>query len=124
MTECLLTVNTKRLICQACVLSVLLYGCENWTPLRRHLKRLDSFHHKCIRSVLGIMNRQQWLARIPSRQVREQWGDLETVSTKVQQRRLEWLGHLAIMSNNRMPMIALFDYCMPKIALLPFFLLP
>ena len=43
-----LTVNTKRLIYQACVLSVLLYGCESWTPLRRHLKRLDSFHHRCI----------------------------------------------------------------------------
>ena len=37
----------------------------------------------------------------------ERWGDLETMSTKVQQRRLEWLGHLARMSDNRMPKIAL-----------------
>ena len=49
------------------------------------------------------MNRQQWLAHISSRKVREQWGDLETVSTMVQQRRLVWLGHLARMSDNRMP---------------------
>ena len=56
------------------------------------------------------MNRQQWLAHISSRQVRERWGDLETVSTKVQQRQLEWLGHLARMSDNRMPKIALFSW--------------
>ena len=102
MTECLY-VNTKRLIYQACILSALciLYGYESWTFLRRHLKRLDSFHYRCIQS----MNRQQWLACISSRQVRERWGDLETVSTKIQQRQLEWLGHLARMSDN--PKIAL-----------------
>ena len=53
-----LTANTKRLIYQACVFPVLLYGCESWTPLKRHLKRLDSFHYRCIQSVLGITNRQ------------------------------------------------------------------
>ena len=38
-----LSVTTKRLIYQACVLSVLLYGAECWTPLQRHLKRLNTF---------------------------------------------------------------------------------
>jgi len=33
-----LSTNTKMSIYQACVLSVLLYGAECWTPLRRHLK--------------------------------------------------------------------------------------
>ena len=102
--------NSKRSIYQACVLSMLLYGCESLTLLRRHLKRPDSFPHRCIRSVLGIMNRQQWLARISSRQVRERWCDLETMSTKVQQHRLKWLGRLARMSDNRMPKIALFSW--------------
>ena len=31
-----LSVNTKRLVYQACVMSVLLYGSECWTPLKRH----------------------------------------------------------------------------------------
>ena len=53
-----LTISTKRLIYPACVLSVLLYGCECWIPLRRHLKRLESFHHRCARTVLGISNKQ------------------------------------------------------------------
>ena len=51
---------TKRLIYKACVLSVLLYGAECWTPLQRQLKCLNTFHHRCIHSVLGISNQQQW----------------------------------------------------------------
>ena len=85
-----LNVLTKRLIYQACVPSVLLYGSESWTPLRRHLKRLDSFHHRCIRTVLGITKRQQWEEHINLEALRERWGDVETISTKLQKRRLEW----------------------------------
>ena len=36
-------------------------------------------------------------------QVRVRWGDPETITTKVQKRRLEWLGHLARMPEHRMP---------------------
>ena len=46
-----LSITTKRHIYQACVLSVLLYGSECWVPLRRHLKRLNSFHHRRIRTI-------------------------------------------------------------------------
>ena len=53
-----LKLKTKKVIYQACVLSVLLYGAECWTPLRKHLKRINSFHHKCIRTILGISNQQ------------------------------------------------------------------
>ena len=41
-----LSLKTKRAIYQACVLSVLLYGSESWTPLSKHLKKLNSFHHR------------------------------------------------------------------------------
>ena len=54
-----LTITTKRLIYEACVLSMLLYGVECWVPLRKHLKRLNTFHHRCIHTVLGISNREQ-----------------------------------------------------------------
>ena len=33
-----LSVNTKRLVYQSCILSVLLYRSECWTLLRRHLE--------------------------------------------------------------------------------------
>ena len=42
-----LTLNTKRMLYSACVLSILLYGGESWIPLRKHIRRLESFHNRC-----------------------------------------------------------------------------
>ena len=53
-----LSLCTKRMIYQACVMSVLLYGAECWIPLRRHIKKRNTFHHRCIRTILGIFNSQ------------------------------------------------------------------
>ena len=36
-TDHTLNTTTKRKVYQACVLPVLLYGCECWTPMRHHL---------------------------------------------------------------------------------------
>ena len=52
-----LSLTTKRFVYQACVLSVLLYGGEYWTPYKRHLVHLDRFHHRCIRTILGLSRR-------------------------------------------------------------------
>ena len=65
-----LRMATKRKIYNACVLSVLLYGAECWIPLRRHEKKVNTFHHRCIRTILGISNRQQWSERITMAEVR------------------------------------------------------
>ena len=105
-----LDITTKRRVYQTCVLSVLLYGSECWVPLRRHLKRLNGFHHRCICTVLGITNLQQWQQHITSQMTREQWGDLETVETKVVKHRHEWLGHLARMPDHRIPKQTLFGW--------------
>ena len=61
-----LQVATKRKMYQACVLSVLLYGSECWSPLKKQLKKLDSFHNRCMRTILGIISKQQWEQRITS----------------------------------------------------------
>ena len=109
-----LSVATKQKVYQASVLSVLLYGGESWTPLKRHLKKLNSFHHRCIRTVLGITNQRQWEKQISSAAVRQQWGDVETIDTKLMRRGLEWLGHLARMHDHRYPTICLFCW-LPQI---------
>ena len=91
-------------------LSVLLYGSECWTLLKRHSRRLDAFHHRCIRSILGITNHEQWTSHITSDQLRQKWGDKETATEKIAKRRLQWLGHLARMSDSRMPKKILFGW--------------
>ena len=91
-------------------MSILLHGTECWTPLRKGLKRLDFFHHRCICSTLVITNQQQWDNHITSQSTRQQWGDMETVSDKVSNRHLEWLGHLAQMPDKCTPKICLFSW--------------
>ena len=92
----MLTLNTKRVLYSVCVLSILLYS---WIPLRRY----------CIRTVMGISNRQQSKDGISSEQEHERWGDTETITTRLKKRRLEWLGHLAVMPDHRMPKISMFS---------------
>ena len=73
--------------------------------LWKNTKRLNTFHHRCIRTILGITCTQQWEEHISSRMMREQWGDEETITTKLMRRHLEWLGHLARMSPERISKI-------------------
>ena len=71
---------------------------------------LDAFHHRCVRTILGITNRHQWEQRITSDAVRQRWGDTRTVTQMVAARRMEWLGHLARMPTHRTPQKCLFGW--------------
>ena len=55
-----LSLTNKRQVYETSVLLVLLYGGECWILLRKHLKWLNTFHHLCICTVLGITNMRQW----------------------------------------------------------------
>ena len=46
--------STKLKVYRAVVLTSLLYGCEAWTRYRRHVKQLENFHMRALRSILGI----------------------------------------------------------------------
>ena len=105
-----LTISTKRKVYQACVLSVLLYGSECWVPLKKDLNKIDSFHNRCVRTILGVSNQQQWSQHITSLDLRERWGDRESASIKVMKCRVEWLGHLARMPDCRTPKACLFGW--------------
>ncbi len=89
---------------------MLLYGSECWTPLSKHLRKLDTFHHRCLRAILGVSCKQQWDQHISSRALRQRWGDVELISRKVMRRRLEWLGHTARMPEHRIPKLMLFGW--------------
>ena len=41
---------------------------------RKNINKLNSFHHRCIRTILGIGNRKQWEERISMAEVRR-WGE-------------------------------------------------
>ena len=71
------------------------YMMQNAGPhLCKHEKKMNTFHHRCIRIILGITNRQQWTERITMKELRRRWGDEELAAEKITKRRLEWLGHM------------------------------
>ena len=103
-----LSLTTKRHLYGVSVLPVVLYGSECWTPLKRDLQQLDYFHHNNIRTILAVSRAQQWNDHVTNAELRERWGDLLTLSDKLRCRRLEWLGHLARMPDDRVPKQLLF----------------
>ena len=67
----------KRLVYQACVLSVLLYGSETWTVKAPHLRRLSAFHHQCVRRIMVCDSQtrsQQWHDRLTTKELSERFG--------------------------------------------------
>ena len=46
--------HTKVNVYKACVISTLLYGSESWTLHAHQKKRLNVFHMRCLRRILGI----------------------------------------------------------------------
>ncbi len=105
-----LTIRTKRLLYTSCVLSVLLYGSETWSPLQRDLKKLEQFHHHCLAAILNVSRTIRWQNHISNLALRQQWGELATISQMITCRRFEWLGHVARMPSYRLPQQVLFSW--------------
>ena len=60
-----LTKETKLKVYQAVVLPSLLYACETWTTSSRHIKQLNVFHMRCLRSLLHT----EWQDKVPDTEV-------------------------------------------------------
>ena len=90
--------ETKIAVYGAVVLSSLLYGCESWTCYRRHHKKLDQFHLRCLCKILGIT----WMDKVSNQDVlrRANLPGVEALITKAQ---LRWSGHVMRMEDSRLP---------------------
>ena len=103
-----LSVATKRQVYRAVVVSVLLYGAETWTLKAQHVRRLNSFHNRCIRTILGVTRYQQWKERITSKRLASAFGMQQSIPELIMEQRLRWLGHVGRMDEERLPKRALF----------------
>ncbi|KAL6482392.1 hypothetical protein MHYP_G00104720 [Metynnis hypsauchen] len=90
--------TTKLKIYKTVVLTSLLYGCETWTLYRKHIKLLESFHIRSLRSILGI----RWQDRVTNLEVldRAESTSIEALILKAQ---LRWTGHVIRMEPYRIP---------------------
>ena len=109
-----ITLATKRLVYRSVVLGVLLYGAETWVIKRDTSKKLEAFHNRCLRSILGISSAQQQMGHITSVQVSRRFGMEESLDDMIAFRRLRWLGHIARMEEDRLPKKILFGWLPQK----------
>ena len=94
----MLTSKTKIQVYQACVLSTLLYGSESWTLYARQERRLNTFHQRCLRRILGV----SWQDHVSNMEILQRSGTLSMFAL-LTKRRLRWLGHVARMPDGRLP---------------------
>lgn len=99
----ILTTNTKMKVYQACVLSTLTYASEAWTLYYRQEQRINAFHLRCLRRILGMT----WQDRISNKNVLTQAGTPSMFSI-LTQRHLRWLGHVSRMQDRRIPKDVLY----------------
>ena len=81
-----------------CVVSTLLYGSEAWTTYSKQERKLNSFHLRGLRGILGI----SWKDKLPNTEVMDR-ADLPTIYTLLRQRRMRWIGHVRHMKDGRIP---------------------
>ena len=79
-------------------MSLLPYGCETWTCYRRDIKRLDQFHLRCLRRLLGI----HWADRVTNQEVLRR-AALPGIEALIMQSQLRWSGHVMRMEDSRLP---------------------
>ena len=95
-TNSKLTMTTKMTVYNACVLCTLLYCSETWTTYARQKKRLNTFHLRSLRRLLGI----SWQDKVTNTDVISRAG-LPIMYTLLRKRRLRWLGHVYRMQDGR-----------------------
>ena len=87
-----LSLVARLRLCGSCVLSVLLYCAETWTLLKADVSRLQAFHMRSLRRILGI----RWFDHITNLEVKDRTR-LEDIEPRVRRRRLALFGHVARM---------------------------
>ena len=93
-----LKTETKCAVYRAVVLSALLYGCETWTAYKKHIKLVEQFHQRCLRSILNI----RWFHKISNVQVLQR-ANLSSIEATLSLSQLRWAGHLVRMEDSRLP---------------------
>ena len=93
-----ITTATKLQVYKAVALPSLLYGCKTWTVYARHAKKLNTFHMRCLRSILHIKQED----RIPNTEVLKR-ANAESIFTLLKRAQLRWAGHVHRMEDTRIP---------------------
>ncbi len=86
------SLKVKVRLYESSVLSVLLYGSKTWLTYRREEHKLNAFHFRCLRQILGL----SWQDRVPNTTMLKLTNSSD-MYTAIRRRRLRWIGHVRRM---------------------------
>ena len=89
-----ISVRTKMRVYNASIRPILIYGCETWPLRTEDVRKLETFDHFCLRSIIGVRR----LDKVSNESVRIRCMNNEKLSRLLQRRRLQWFGHVLRMS--------------------------
>ena len=103
--------ETKARLYVALVLGVLLYGCESWFLREEEFKKMQRFHHDCVRTMLRVNLHQQWKRRISMNRLFADLGNrVWPLRWHYETRLLRWAGHISRMKHDRLPLMLLTSW--------------
>ena len=89
-------VMTMLRVLRTLVMPILLYGAETWAVTQQDIRKLRTFHMRCLRDILGIT---LWDMR-RNTDILEQTGELP-IEEQLRRKRLQWFGHVKRMHDER-----------------------
>ena len=110
--EPLVDLRAKSAAYQALILNLLFYGSECWALSSHMLKRLRSFHRRCVRTmcgcslIMGVVTYSR-SGRATSHAELEKRMRMPDIASLLSHHRLQWAGHVMRMGEERLP------HCMP-----------
>lgn len=96
--------ETKIFVYNSVVIPTLLYGCETWTTYRRHIRSLEQYHQRCLRSILRV----SWQDRRTNISILEE-ANTTSMEAMIIRHQLRWTGHVIRMPNHRLPKQILYS---------------
>ena len=95
--------KTKIRVYRAVVLTTLLFSSETWVIYRSHIRLLERFHQRCLRTILNI----HWSDLITNVEVLEQ-AEVPSIEAMILKYQLRWAGHVSRLEDHRLPKIVIF----------------
>jgi hypothetical protein len=95
--------DTKIRIFNACVKSVLLYGCETWLVTSEIQCKIQTFVNRCLRCILRIW----WPKTISNKDLWKTTGQ-EDINLEIRKRKFGWIGHTLRKDDGEIPKAALY----------------
>ena len=97
-----ISLDVKKAVYIAIVLSILLYGSESWCLTEMLASRLRRFHNKCVRIMCRVTRYQTWKHRIRTEVLLQRVG-VRSMDYYLAARQLRWVGHVMRMDMSRLP---------------------